>query len=138
MNREPLAHVLRAAARIVGDSRILVIGTQAILGTYDDRDLPIEATRSVEADIVFFNHPDDDKADAVDGAIGEESAFHQTHGYHGHGVSMTTAVLPTGWMDRLVSLDSEDAEPATARRLEIYDISAAKLVAGREKDFEYA
>ena len=137
MNQEQLAHVLRAAAKLVGDPGILVIGSQAILGTYDDADLPDEATRSVEADIVFFDDPDDDKADQVDGVIGEESAFHQTHGYYGQGVSLTTAVLPVGWRERLVPFEREDAAPATASCLELYDIAAAKLVAGREKDYEY-
>ena len=33
MTREQLAHVLRAAAEIADDSEILVIGSQAILGT---------------------------------------------------------------------------------------------------------
>lgn len=36
MNREQLAHVLRAAARIVNDPDILVIGSQAILGSFED------------------------------------------------------------------------------------------------------
>lgn len=137
MNQEELAHVLRAAAKIAGDPGILVIGSQAILGTFDDPDLPPEATRSVEADIVFFDDPDADKADMVDGAIGEESEFHRTHGYYGQGVTLSTAVLPEGWQDRVVRFPREDAAPSTASCLEIYDIAAAKLVAGREKDFEY-
>lgn len=137
MNQEQLAHVLRAAAKIAGDPRILVIGSQAILGTYDDPDLPAEATRSVEADIAFFDDPNNDKADEVDGTIGEESEFHRTHGYYGQGVSLSTAVLPEGWRERLVSFQRHNAEPASATCLELYDIAAAKLVAGREKDFEY-
>lgn len=44
MNREQLAHVLRSAAQIVDDPEILVVGSQAILGTYDDTLLPDEAT----------------------------------------------------------------------------------------------
>lgn len=137
MNQEQLAHVLRAAAKIAGDPGILVIGSQAILGSFDDPELPVEATRSVEADLVFFDDPGDDKADQVDGTIGEESPFHQTHGYYGQGVSLTTAVLPDGWRERLVAFERADAEPAVARCLEIHDIAAAKLVAGREKDYQY-
>ena len=73
----------------------------------------------------------------VDGTIGEESPFHQTHGYYGQGVSLSTAVLPDGWRERLVAFERADAEPAAARCLEIHDIAAAKLVAGREKDYQY-
>lgn len=137
MNREELAHVLRASARLVGDPAILVIGSQAILGTLDEAELPQEATRSVEADIVFFDDPDETKADAVDGGIGEESRFHETFGYYGQGVTMSTATLPAGWRDRLIPFRRSDADPAEAFCLEHYDIAAAKLVAGREKDYEY-
>lgn len=137
MNQEQLAHVLRAAAKIAGDPRILVIGSQAVLGTFDDQDLPLEATRSVEADIVFLDDPDASKADEVDGAIGEGSEFHRTYGYYGQGVTLSTAVLPEGWQDRVVRFPRQDAAPSRASCLEIYDIAAAKLVAGREKDFEY-
>lgn len=96
MNREELAHVLRAAAWIVDDVEIVVLGSQAILGTYDAPELPDEATMSVEADLAFRHDPDGAKADAVDGAIGEASPFHEQFGYFGQGVTVATAILPIG------------------------------------------
>lgn len=54
MNREQLAHVLRAAATVVDDGGIVVVGSQAILCTYDSDDLPEEATMSAEADVAFI------------------------------------------------------------------------------------
>lgn len=54
MNREQLAHVLRAAATVVRDGEILVVGSQAILGTTDAEHLPAEVTMSVEADLAFL------------------------------------------------------------------------------------
>lgn len=117
MNREQLAHVLRAAAQIVDDPDILVIGSQAILGTFD---------------------PDDGKADEVDGAIGELSSFHQQFGYYGQGVSVTTAVLPKGWRDRVVPFNRADADPSAAVCLDAHDLVVSKLVAGREKDLSFA
>jgi hypothetical protein len=138
VNREQLAHVLRAASRITGDSEIVVIGSQAILGTYDDRQLPEEATRSIEADLAFRIDPDDAKANDVDGAIGELSMFHQTHGYYAQGVSVSTAVLPRGWEERVVHYGRTDAEPSRAVCIEAHDLVVSKLVAGREKDVEFA
>ena len=138
MNREELAHVLRAASRIAEDSEIVVIGSQAILGTYDDRDLPDAATRSIEADVAFRVDPDDVKANRVDGAIGELSLFHERFGYYAQGVSVATAVLPTGWEGRVVSYARDDAEPSRAVCLEAHDLVVSKLVAGREKDVEFA
>ncbi|MGH3927458.1 MAG: hypothetical protein ACRDTT_32110, partial [Pseudonocardiaceae bacterium] len=102
MNREQLEHVLRAAAQITGDPDILVIGSQSILGTVTEDQLPAESTASIEVDVTFFDDLDDTKSDQVDGAIGELSAFHETHGYYAQGVSITTATLPRGWRARVV------------------------------------
>jgi hypothetical protein len=49
MTREQLAHVLRAASRIAQDPDVLVIGSQSILGSYSEDELPPEATGSMEA-----------------------------------------------------------------------------------------
>lgn len=59
MRREELAHVLRAAARVVDDPDILVIGSQAILGTFSEDELPEIAWLSVEADLAFFDDEDE-------------------------------------------------------------------------------
>ena len=101
MTREQLAHCLRAAARIAGDPDILVIGSQAILGSHGEDELPFAASRSIEVDVAFLNESGDPtKADQVDGDIGEGSSFHQSHGYYPQGVDVTTAKLPGGWRDR--------------------------------------
>ena len=62
MKREELAHLLRAAATITDDPHILVIGSQSILGTYREDELPEEAWLSVEADLAFMNDVDGEKA----------------------------------------------------------------------------
>lgn len=82
MTREQLEHSLRAESAIAGDPEVLVIGSQSVLGSFTKDDLPLEATMSMEADIAFFDDPADVKADQVDGAIGELSAFHETFGYY--------------------------------------------------------
>lgn len=138
MNRAQLAHVLRAAAEVAGDTHILVIGSQSILATHDAADLPDGVTLSVEADIAFFEDRNESKSDMVDGAIGEDSMFHQTHGYYGQGVSISTATLPLGWEDRVVGFAPADSEPAQAVCLDPTDLVVAKLVAGREKDLSFA
>ncbi len=102
MNREQLAHVVRAASTTTGDGDIVIIGSQSILGTAEADSLPEEATMSMEADVAFRDDADAAKADAVDGAIGELSHFHETFGYYAQGVEVSTAVLPAGWEDRAV------------------------------------
>lgn len=137
MNRDQLDHVLRAATDIVSGADILIVGSQAILAVRDETTLPIEATRSIEVDLAFFDDPDESKADAIDGAIGELSRFHETFGYYGQGVSVDTPVLPAGWVERLVELEAPRAG-TRVRALEPNDCVVSKLVADREKDREYA
>lgn len=138
MNRSELAHVLRAACDVTHDPEILVIGSQAILASFSEEQLPEEAVRSIEVDVAFLNDPDERKSDAVDGAIGEESPFHEAFGIYGQGVSISTAVLPAGWRERLVSFESPEAGESRAVCLDPHDLVVSKLVAGREKDFEFA
>jgi hypothetical protein len=137
VNREELAHILRAASTITSDAEIIVLGSQSILGTFDEDELPDEATASMEADIAFVVDEGAAKADQVDGVIGEGSLFQQTHGMYGQGVELSTARLPSGWQDRLVAFTRRDADPASARCLEPHDLVVAKLVAGRAKDYSF-
>jgi hypothetical protein len=100
MKRRDLEHVIRAAADIADDDEIIIIGNQAILGQYPDA--PAELCVSVEADVYPKNQPA--RADLIDGSIGEGSPFHDTHGYYARGVGETTAILPSGWRERLVAV----------------------------------
>jgi hypothetical protein len=138
VNREQLAHILRAASRIVADPAILVIGSQTLLASYNEDELPLEATASMEADLAYFDDPDESKADTVDAAIGEFSLFHQTFGFYAQGVSVHTAVLPGGWRDRVVLWCNESTGAARAAFLEPHDCVVSKLVAYREKDRTFA
>lgn len=137
MNRNQLAYIVRKACAIADDSNVLVIGSQAILGAHDDTELPEEATRSIEADIAFWDDPGDEKSDEVDFRIGELSGFHEVHGIYAQGVSVKTAVLPVGWEERCVPFDEARPESA-AVCVEKHDLVVSKLVAGRQKDGEFA
>ena len=50
---------------------------------------------------------------------------------------MSTAVLPPGWRDRLVVLDTPGTEPGRGLCLEPHDLVVSKLVAFRDKDREF-
>jgi hypothetical protein len=138
VRREQLEHVLRAACSIAESDVALVVGSQAILGSFPDDALPPAAARSIEVDIAFFDDPGELRSDLVDGAIGELSTFHETFGYYAQGVGVGTAVLPEGWRDRLVRFATPASAPGSALCLEPHDLVASKLVAYREKDLEFA
>jgi hypothetical protein len=137
VKREELEHVLRAASRIVNQRDFLVVGSAAILATYDDDALPHEASRSDEADLAPFDDPDGKKSLLVEGALGQGSRFHDTFGYYADGVDFRTAVAPDGWQDRLVVFDPPGAEPGRGLCLDSHDLAASKLAAGRSKDYEF-
>lgn len=135
MKREELAHILRSACNIAADKDVLVVGSQSILGTYDEDVLPAPATASIEADIAFLNDPDRAKADRVEGSIGEMSSFHESYGVYAEGVHVETAVyLPPGWRNRLITWPLQSSEPAHPHFLDPHDLAISKLGAGREKD----
>jgi len=134
MKRRDLEHIIRAAADIADDDQIVVIGSQAILGQHPDA--PAELCVSMEADVYPMTHPE--RADLVDGSIGEGSPFHSTFGYYAQGVGETTAVLPEGWRDRLVPVRNENTRGATGWCLEAHDLVLSKYVAARDKDVRFA
>jgi hypothetical protein len=137
VKREQLEHVLRAASRIVAERDFLVVGSAAVLGTFDDDELPFEATRSDEADLAPYNDPDGEKSLMVEGSLGQGSQFHATFGYYADGVDFRTAIAPTGWQERLVPFATPGCGDGRGWCLERHDLAAAKLAAGRQKDYEF-
>lgn len=130
--------MIAAAASITGEDEIVVIGSQAILGSVEDP--PEEMVRSIEADV--YPHANPAKAEQIDGAIGDGSQFQVTFGYYAHGVGPQTAKAPAGWEERLVRVDvlrrPGDDGTVAALCLEVHDLVLAKCAAGRERDWEFA
>jgi hypothetical protein len=136
VRREDFIHVLQAAANVVNDE-LVVVGSQAILGTTQAP--PEELLRSTEVDV--YPRSDPERAIEIDGAIGEGSRFHQTYGYYAHGVGPETITAPAGWEGRLQKLTL----PATRRAsgetiawcLSLPDLMLAKLAAERPHDIAF-
>jgi len=133
MRRSDLEHLIRAAGRIAGERELVIIGSQAVLGQFPDA--PVALLMSMEVDLYPLSRPE--LADKVDGAIGEGSVFHQTHGYYAQGVGPGTATLPAGWRRRLVRVDNPNTGGYAGLCLEVHDLAISKYVAGREKDREF-
>lgn len=135
MKRAQFEHAVRAAGAILGADEVLVIGSQAIHGVLATP-FP-EAERSIEVDIASLEKDAAEKADLLDGSIGELSMFQSTFGYYAQGVTPDTAVLPSGWRKRLVPYRSASTNGVTALCLEPHDLWVSKAVAGRPKDREF-
>ena len=102
MTREQLEHAIRAACDVAQETELYIFGSQAILGQYPDA--PELLRMSVEADVAPKNFPD--RADMIDGNLGELSMFHETHGFYVHGLQITAATLPAGWESRTIKVQS--------------------------------
>ena len=89
----------------------------------------------MEADMYPRSKPE--LADAVDGAIGEGSRFHEAYGFYAQGVGPTTATLPKGWESRLVHVENENTGGYAGLCLKVHDLAISKYLAGREKDLEF-
>jgi len=97
MNREDLEHIIRASGDVTNEYEFVIVGSQAILGSIPYPEPVFKM--SAEADIYPLNAPD--LADRIDGSIGEGSRFHESNGYYAQGVGPDTAVLASGWQNRL-------------------------------------
>lgn len=133
MTRTQLEHIIRASGTIANDDDVIVVGSQAILGQFPAA--PLELLVSREADVYPLNHPE--RADLVDGSIGDGSPFEASFGYYAHGVAEETSVLPRGWKDRLILIANENTRGIRGWCLEIHDLAVAKHIAGREKDIDF-
>jgi len=130
MTHDELAHVLRASAAISNETSFVLVGSQAVLLLLERP--PADLLVSTEIDLYPALHPE--KADLIDGAIGANSTFHDTFGYHVDGISPETASLPNDWMNRAVLTYFGDV---TAICPDLHDLVVSKCAAGRDKDADF-
>lgn len=128
--------MVRAAAAIV-DDEVVVIGSQALHGQVSSP----PATLLVSRELDVYPRSAPERAEEIDGAIGDGSHFDSSFGYYAHGVGPETPIAPVGWDARLVRVDLPPLgqQPAVvAWCMELHDLVLAKLAAGRPHDVEFA
>lgn len=130
MTREELEHIIRASADVTDQYEFVIVGSQSILGPVPNP--PAIFTMSAEADIYPLQAPE--LAERIEGAIGEGSQFHQTFGYYAQGVGPETAVLPSGWMNRVHRVQNSATNDRVGYCLDVTDLFISKAAAGRDKD----
>lgn len=132
MKKQQVDHVLRAAGRITGEKRFIIVGSQALHGPHPD--LADSIVRSAEVDLVAPASPDRTEWLV---ALGAYSPFHEQFGYYADPVSEETATLPKGWKGRLVRLAPGDTDGVRGLCLDPHDLAISKYAAYREKDLVF-
>ena len=132
MKKQQVDHILRAAGELTGEKQFVIIGSQSLHGKYPD--LADDILRSFEVDLIAKSHPD--RTEWLN-FIGQDSQFHETHGYYADPVDENTATLPKGWRARLVNLPPGDTQGVSGLCLDPHDLAIAKYVARREKDIVF-
>lgn len=131
MRKHELRAALKAAARIAGEREFLLIGSQALHASC--KRPPAEVLLSQECDLYPRTHSQ--AAVLLGNELGRNSAFARKHGFYVDIVTPDLASLPMAWHTRLKPFR---AGRVTAFCLEVHDLLASKLAAGRLKDLELA
>ena len=113
-------HTIRAATEIIAQDSVIIIDSQAILGSYTEDELPEQATQSVEVDMAPF--ADDDGASLAT-RLDAFSVSGQCSTRRTATTCKASAVKPR--CSRL------DGRPGS------HDLCLAKLVAHRAKDLVF-
>lgn len=134
MIRRELEEAIVRACEIVGQDRVIVVGSQAILASFDESRLPDAATMSTEADIA----PESDIGDHLSNRLwmlaGQDSDWANERDFYIDAVSASTAVLPARWRERAVEVV---VGTSAAICPEPHDLCAAKMARNEPKDREF-
>ena len=133
MQRPELEHIIRACSALTGLTQFVITGSQALAAQMPDA--PEELVSSLTADL--FCQGDPETTRLINKSLGENSLFDQTFGYCARGVDEEEFILPEGWRDRVIPIESADTAGATGYCLEVHDLAVSRLVSGKDDDFTF-
>ncbi|HEX4445036.1 MAG TPA: DUF6036 family nucleotidyltransferase [Galbitalea sp.] len=137
MNRRQLEEAIARACEIVGQPRVIVVGSQAILASYDFEQLPRTATMSMEADIAPEKDIDDYLSSRLWVLAGQDSEWANERDYFIDAVSANTAILPDSWRERSIEVAVPESAGFSGLCPEAHDLCASKMARGEPKDREF-
>jgi len=143
VNLDEFHHGIRAAREVLtrqgASGAIVIMGSQSILGSFPPQTLDDRLLMSAEVDVMPVAGDEREierLSDFLHGSLGQDSFFQESNGFHVDGISIETAVLPNGWVHRLIP-EVDPASGATGWCLDPHDLAVAKLIAGRPKDVDF-
>ena len=136
MNREKIAHLLRAIAGVTGETKLALVGSATVL--LRAKNIPAAMLNTNEIDVFSPNAPDEELfVDLVSGSLGRGSQFDRTFNYFGDGVTSRTAKMPSDWRERAKIVDVPTVQGIEVLVPDLNDIALAKMMAWREKDRDW-
>jgi hypothetical protein len=133
MKKRQLTELLSRVVARHPTIRLIVAGSQALYGHFSS--VPSVVEQSLEADLLLTGESFSVRRQ-IEEEFGMESPYQGSTGLYAHPVGLGTIVLPCGWEERLVPF-GRDHGWQNVWVLEIHDLAATKLIAGREKDYSF-
>ena len=133
MQRPELEHLIRACSAVTGHTQFVITGSQALLGLDDH--VPEELLYSLTADL--YCPGDSEATNKITQSLGEMTHFDKQFGYCARGVNEENIILPEGWRDRVVAIESPDTAGACGYCLEVHDLAVSRLAAHHDDDFTF-
>ena len=118
---------------ITGIELPIIVGSQSLFGTTTH--VPDIVKGSIECDFLLLAVGQNAFLEVM-AQVGFASEFQEINGYHADALGLATVVLPPGWRERLVPL-YDPSGGIRAYCLDVLDTCVSKLIAGRDKDFEF-
>lgn len=133
MRKSDLFELIREINKISAEEKPIIVGSQAIHAIV--KILPEIAKKSIECDFLIVGEKTETRIE-INKKLGVFSNFQLEHGFYADALGLATVVLPINWQTRLQPLLDEKGE-IIAYCAEIHDVAVSKLIAGREKDFQF-
>jgi hypothetical protein len=133
VQRSSLYKLLEDVRKLPVDGLPIIAGSQAIHAVTDQ--IPEIVRRSIECDLLYAGGKAEVRA-LINRELGVLTDYQHRTGIYADAVGLATVILPGGWEERLVPLVDNTGE-TVARCVEIHDVAASKLIAGRAKDFDF-
>ena len=133
MKKKYLLDLVHRVSQLTSIATPVIVGSQSLFAITDD--VPDAVRDSIECDFMLASGGIE-AIQVVNETLGIISEFSAAHGYYADGLGLATVVLVPGWEDRLQPLIDQEGQ-VVARCLELHDAAVSKLMAGREKDFDF-
>lgn len=138
MTRDELAHIVRAAHQVTGDPHLVVLGSQALLGSFPEAWLPSAVSSGSRADLAFVDDSSARRSTAIDTGLGGSSYFQERFRVHARCTPLDPATLPVGWRERAVPYRFGEVGGSAAVCLEPHDVVLSQMLTCRERAHELA